>query len=118
MLRDCTVTGCGTPECAEQLAGRGNTDPLLEGYAREWIERYQGTGRRGFREETRDDTRRLLERYTLTYFPEEMRLSEIGPRYVADYIGWLVKRPTNRGGTLSDSSIRNALAALGVSGDR
>ena len=29
-------------------------------YAEAWVERYQGTGRRGFRESTRDDYRRLL----------------------------------------------------------
>jgi len=28
-----------------------------------WVERYQGTGRRGFREHTRADYRRDLERY-------------------------------------------------------
>ncbi len=32
-------------------------------YAEEWIERYQGTGRRGFTEDSRDDYRRDLERY-------------------------------------------------------
>ncbi len=29
-------------------------------YAEAWVERYQGTGRRGFRDSTRDDYRRLL----------------------------------------------------------
>ena len=37
----------------------------LHEYAREWIERYQGTGRRGFREETRDEYRALLNKYAL-----------------------------------------------------
>ena len=41
----------------------------LHEYARQWVERYQGTGRRGFREETRHEYRGLLERYALTYFP-------------------------------------------------
>ncbi|MGH2853716.1 MAG: tyrosine-type recombinase/integrase [Solirubrobacteraceae bacterium] len=33
----------------------------------EWVERYQGTGRRGYREETRDEDRRLLKRYTFRH---------------------------------------------------
>src|SRR5215212_7481733 len=33
----------------------------LHSYAREWIDRYQGTGRRGFREETRSEYRALGE---------------------------------------------------------
>src|ERR1700759_5157183 len=37
----------------------------LHQYARDWIERYHGTGRRGFREETRDEYRALLNKYAL-----------------------------------------------------
>src|SRR5271156_1565987 len=37
----------------------------LHEYASEWIERYQGTGRRGFREETRTEYRALLDKYAL-----------------------------------------------------
>ncbi len=39
-------------------------------YAREWVERYQGRGRRGFRENTCREYRRVLEQYVLPYFPE------------------------------------------------
>ncbi len=110
----------------------------LHDYAREWVERYQGTGRRGYREETRDEDRRLLERYALRYFAPQTRLAEIGPKEIADYIGWLVKQPTRRARcsacgktfsaskdkcpqchatrrvvvTLSDKSVRNALGPL------
>lgn len=84
----------------------------LREYAMEWIDRYQGTGRRGFREETRDEYRRLLYRYVLRYFPPGVRLVEIGPREVADYLGWLVEQTSQRGGTLSDSSVHNAFKPL------
>ena len=40
----------------------------LAEYAREWVERYHGHGRRGFRENTRGEYRRDLNRYALTYF--------------------------------------------------
>ncbi len=84
----------------------------LHEYAREWVDRYQGTGRRGFREETRDEYRRLLEGYALKHFPPGLKLTEITPRRVADFIAWLVKRPSRRGGTLSDKAIRNAIGPL------
>ena len=76
------------------------------------IDRYQGTGRRGFRQETREEYRALLERFTLRYFPRNTTLTEIDPRAVADFIGWLTRQPNKHGGTLSDSSIRNALVPL------
>ena len=84
----------------------------LHEFAREWIDRYQGTGRRGFRKETREEYRALLERFTLRYFPPAITLTEIDPRGVADFIGWLTRQPNKQGGTLSDSSIRNALVPL------
>jgi integrase len=84
----------------------------LHDYAREWIDRYQGTGRRGFREETREEYRTLLNRYSLRFFSAGTRLSEIDPRQVADLIGWLVTQPNGKGGTLSDKSVRNALGPL------
>ena len=61
------------PDCLFERADPDKIHPLLQGYARAWVERYQGTGRRGFRQETRDETRRLLERYALAYFPETTR---------------------------------------------
>lgn len=86
----------------------------LHDYAREWIERYQGTGRRGFREETRDDYRWNLERYALRYFAADLRLGELSPRMVADFIGWLAQQKTKRGRLFSDSGIRNAFKPLSV----
>src|SRR5262249_5984848 len=40
----------------------------LHAYASGWIERYHGTGRRGFREETRAEYRAMLDKYALRYF--------------------------------------------------
>jgi integrase len=110
----------------------------LHEYLREWIERYQGTGRRGFREETRDGYRGMLEKYALRYFPARMRVTDVTPSSVAGFIGWLcdgreqaklehriqVERaraagkrepaPPAPGATreLADSSVRNAIAPL------
>ena len=71
-----------------------------------------GNGRRGFREETRREYRALLDKYALAYFPPRLPLSEVTPREIAEFIGWLVKRPNGRGGTLSDKTVRNALGPL------
>jgi len=86
----------------------------LHEYAREWIERYQGTGRRGFREETREGYRWNLERFALSYFPPGLKLTELSPRMVADFIGWLTRKEKQGGGKLSDSGVRNAFKPLSV----
>src|SRR5689334_22222615 len=46
----------------------GRSRITLRDYAREWIDRYQGRGRRGFRENTRDEYRRVLDQHVLAYF--------------------------------------------------
>lgn len=63
----------------------------LREYALEWMERYQGRGRRGFRESTRDDYRRDLHRYVLPYFDEKLRrrVEQVTPRDVAGFVAWL-----------------------------
>lgn len=86
----------------------------LHDYATAWVERYQGTGRRGYRPETRDEDRRMLERYALRYFPRDLKVSEVTPRMVGDFIGWLTRQSSRRGGTLSDSGVRNAFKPLSV----
>ncbi len=55
----------------------------------EWVDRYQGTGRRGFREETRNEYRALLEKYALRYFPSRAKLSDLSPSTIAGFVGWL-----------------------------
>lgn len=100
------------PECTRERERHEQTDPLLHVYALEWVERYQGTGKRGFREETRDEYRSLLKRYVLRYFSPETHLSAVGPREIAEFVGWLTKQPNGKGGMLSDKSVRNDLAPL------
>jgi integrase len=110
----------------------------LHEYLRGWIERYQGTGRRGYREETRDEDRRLLERHALRYFPGKLTLTELTPSMVASFVSWLcdgreqaklahriaVEQAREAGNRepdqlsadarreLSDSTVRNALKPL------
>lgn len=104
--------------------GRGEFEQrsriTLHEYAREWIERYRGTGRRGFREETRSEYRGLLDKYALSYFPERTRLTDITPRHIASFVGWLCEQtkraPTeaepDRRVRLSDKTVRNAVGPL------
>lgn len=122
--------------------GRGEFEPrsriTLHEYLREWIERYAGTGRRGYREETRDEDRRLIERHALRYFPAALKLTEVSPSMVAGFVGWLcdgreqakvahriaVERaraagtrlpeplPEEATRGLSDSTVRNAIKPL------
>ncbi len=104
--------------------GRGEFEErsriTLHEYAREWVERYQGTGRRGFREETRSEYRALLDKYALSRFPAQAKLTEITPRHIASFVGWLceqtrsaaTKEDPDRRVPLSDKTVRNALGPL------
>jgi integrase len=104
--------------------GRGEFEErsriTLHEYAREWIERYQGTGRRGFREETRSEYRGLLDKYALIHFSSRTKLTEITPRHIASFVGWLCdqtksapkKEEPDRRVPLSDKTVRNALGPL------
>lgn len=84
------------------------TNTTFVTYSSEWVERYQGRGRRGFRESTRDDYRRLLHAYAHSYFGERLKLTDITPRRIADFIGWLCNED-EQGKRLSDSTVANAL---------
>lgn len=105
--RDEPRDGCS--DCEREFAARGQVAPFFHAYSLEWVERYQGTGRRGYREETRDEDRRLLKRCALKFFAADLRVGGVGPRLVSEFISWLVKQPSQRGGTLSDKSVKNAL---------
>ena len=102
------------PDCERERQAREGAEPLLHDYAREVIARYIGTGRRGYREETRDEDRRLLERYALAYSAPDIRLRDVGPMQIAEFIGWLCRQPSRRGGTLADRSVRNALKPVRI----
>jgi integrase len=80
-------------------------------FATEWVERYQGRGRRGFRDSTRDDYRRQLDQYAFKFFPERTRLTEITPSGVAAFVGWLCDA-SKQGRELSDSTVRNLMAPV------
>ena len=83
-------------------------------YAEEWVERYQGNGRRGFTETTREDYRSELEHYAYPFFDGRLgrTLAGITPRDVAKWIGWLCEQPNNRGGKLTDRSVRRIVTPL------
>lgn len=92
----------------------------LHDYARDWVERYQGRGRRGFREHTRIEYRAILDRYVLVYFSPRTRLTDITPSHVAAFVAWLCKQtrpaPTTndpeRRVPLADKSVRNYVIPL------
>jgi integrase len=92
----------------------------LSEYALDWVERYQGRGRRGFRESTRADYKRIIEQYVMKHFGTRIKLSEVTPLKVAGYIAWLCEQtrsaPTKddpaRRVPLSDKSVRNYLGPL------
>jgi integrase len=84
----------------------------LHGYAREWVERYHGRGRRGFREGTRDGYRRSLNTYALKYFGPRVKVTDLTPRHIAQYVAWLCEQTSARGKPLSDNSVRNAVIPL------
>jgi integrase len=83
----------------------------LHEYATEWVERYHGKGRRGFRENTRDEYRRVLGVKVLPYFAEGLRLTEITPSMIAGFVGSLCDAQ-KQGRALSDSTISNIVKPL------
>lgn len=78
----------------------------------EWVERYQGSGRRGFREETRVEYREDLVRRILPLLPRGLRLRDLSPLVASQVCAGLCAAPNGRGGVLSDSSVRKYMAVL------
>jgi integrase len=91
---------------------RGEFQPrsrvILRDYLTEWIGTYAGNGRRGFREGTREEYRRLLDQYAHLYFGERLRLADVTPRHLSDYVRWLADE-SKQGKLLSDSTVANAV---------
>lgn len=83
----------------------------LHAYAEDWIKRYHGNGRRGFRENSRKEYRRLLNKFALKYFKPSLRMTDITPRHLAEFIGWLAD-DDKQGKHLSDKTIGNATIPL------
>src|SRR3954447_24060360 len=82
-------------------------------YALEWVDRYQGKSRRGFREQTRAEYRRDLERYAIPYLDRRLRrtLEQVTPRDVAQFVGWLCDE-SEQGRYLADATVRRILSPL------
>jgi integrase len=86
------------------------TRERLADYSTAWVERYQGTGRRGFTESTRSDYRRDLKRYVNPRLGN-LRLEQITPRHVAEFIAWLCDEEAQKR-HLADATVRRILAPL------
>jgi len=74
-------------------------------YLPEWIASYPGRTSRGFREQTRQEYKRDLERHALPFFGP-MKLAEVEPRDVKRFIGSLI------GLGLTSSSVRRRMAPV------
>lgn len=83
-------------EEARRGGGAGDARQTFAVYAREWVERYQGRGRKGFRKNTRDEYRRDLQRYALTFWGAKVKVSEITPRHVSEFVAWLCDEDAQR----------------------
>ena len=83
----------------------------FRGFLDEWVERYQGQGRRGFRDHTRDEYRRLIAAYAHPFFPERLKLVEVTPYVLARFVDWLADEG-EQGKRLSDKTIANIVIPL------
>ncbi len=81
----------------------------LRGYLSEWIENYHGNGRHGFREGTRIEYRRILDSKAHRFFGERLRLVDVTPLHIGDFVRWLADPSKQDGRRYSDSSIANFL---------
>jgi integrase len=80
-------------------------------YVDEWVERYRGQGRRGFRESTREEYRRLIHAYAHRHFPRKLKLVDVSTYALARFMDWLADEE-EQGKRLSDRTIANAVIPL------
>jgi integrase len=80
-------------------------------YLDEWIERYCGQGRRGFRESTREEYRRLIGAHAHRYFPARLKLVDVTTYTLARFVDWLADEEA-QGKALGDRTITNATIPL------
>jgi integrase len=87
----------------------------LRDYALEWVGRYQGRGRRGFRENTRIEYRRDLNAYILPYLDGKLRrrVEQVTPRDVAAFVAWLCD-PLEQGRRIAEQRRAKIAEAKGV----
>lgn len=111
-----------TYEAARRLKREGETDRdrgVLEEHGTirfvefldEWVTRYQGQGRRGFRDHSRKEYRRLIEAYAHPYFPKRLKLVEVTPCVLARFVDWLADEGEQKK-CLSDKTIANIVIPL------
>ena len=84
-----------------------NTTITFLRYLDEWVERYRGQGR-GFRENTRDEYRRLIAGHAHRYFPGRLKLVDVTTYELARFVDWL-RDEEEQGKHLSDSTIANSM---------
>lgn len=80
-------------------------------YLDEWIERYRGQGRRGFRENTRDEYRRLIANYAKRYFSGRLKLVDVTTYKLARFVDWLADE-NQQGKRLSGATVANTVIPL------
>jgi integrase len=77
----------------------------------EWVERYRGQGRRGFRDQTREEYRRLIRTYAHRYFSARLKLVDVSPYLLARFVDWLCDEEA-QGRRLSDKTSANIVIPL------
>lgn len=77
----------------------------------QWVERYRGQGRRGFRENTRDEYRRLIAAYARPYFSGRLKLVDVTTYDIARFLDWLADESA-QGRRLADSTVANVVNPL------
>ena len=77
----------------------------------QWVERYRGQGRRGFRENTRDEYRRLIAVYARPYFSGRLKLVDVTTYDIARFLDWLADE-SEQGRRLADSTVANIVNPL------
>src|SRR5260221_2408021 len=77
----------------------------------EWVERYRGQGRRGFRENTRDEYQRLIAKYAHPYFSSKLKLVDVTTFQLARFVDWLAD-PDEQGKLLTDATVANIVIPL------
>lgn len=80
-------------------------------YLDEWVERYKGQGRRGFRSHTRDEYRRLIRAYAHIYFSDRVKLVEVSAYSLARFVDWLADDEA-QGKHLGDATIANIVIPI------
>jgi integrase len=111
-----------TYEAARRIKRESDTDrdrgelqePTTTGFLAfldEWVERYRGQGRRGFRENTRDEYRRLIAKYARPYFSSKLKLVDVTTFQLARFVDWLAD-PDEQGKRLTDATVANIVIPL------